>query len=49
MFDGQVQVSGTVRELVFDDKVANIYLGPTLSARLRARFASESQSGGNGA
>jgi lipopolysaccharide export system ATP-binding protein len=49
MFDGQVQVSGTVRELVFDDKVANIYLGPTLSARLRARFASESQPGGNGA
>jgi lipopolysaccharide export system ATP-binding protein len=49
MFDGQVQVSGTVRELVFDDKVANIYLGPTLSARLRARFASESQGGGDGA
>jgi lipopolysaccharide export system ATP-binding protein len=46
MFDGQVQVSGTVRELVFDDKVANIYLGPTLSARLRARFASESQGDG---
>ena len=41
MFDGQVKVSGTVRELVFDDTVANIYLGPTLSARLRARFASE--------
>lgn len=39
MFDGQVKVSGTVRELVFDDTVANIYLGPTLSARLRARFA----------
>jgi lipopolysaccharide export system ATP-binding protein len=43
MFDGKVQVSGTVRELVFDDKVADIYLGPTLSARLRARFATESQ------
>jgi lipopolysaccharide export system ATP-binding protein len=39
MFDGQVKVSGTVRELVFDDTVANIYLGPTLAARLRARFA----------
>ena len=37
MFDGQVKVSGTVRELVFDDTVAEIYLGPTLTARLRAR------------
>jgi lipopolysaccharide export system ATP-binding protein len=42
MFDGQVKVSGTVRELVFDETVADIYLGPTLSARLRARFADES-------
>ncbi|MEK7401954.1 MAG: LPS export ABC transporter ATP-binding protein [Gemmatimonadota bacterium] len=41
MFDGQVKVSGTVRELVFDDTVAERYLGPTLSARLRSRFASE--------
>ena len=40
MFDGQVKVAGTVKELVFDDTVANIYLGPTLSARLRARFSS---------
>ncbi len=39
MFDGQVKVSGTVRELVFDDTVARIYLGPTLSTRLRTRFA----------
>jgi lipopolysaccharide export system ATP-binding protein len=43
MFDGQVKVSGTVRELVFDDTVADIYLGPTLAARLRDRFASETQ------
>ena len=41
MFDGKVQVSGTVRELVFDDTVAERYLGPTLSARLRARFEQE--------
>lgn len=40
LYDGQVKVSGTVRELVFDDTVAEIYLGPTLTARLRARFAS---------
>ena len=39
MFDGQVKVSGTVRELVFDDTVARIYLGPTLTARLRSRFS----------
>ncbi len=44
MFDGQVKVSGTVRELVFDDEVSRHYLGPTLTARLRNRFASE----GNG-
>jgi lipopolysaccharide export system ATP-binding protein len=44
MFDGQVKVSGTVRELVFDDTVAEIYLGPTLTARLRARFAEADES-----
>jgi lipopolysaccharide export system ATP-binding protein len=38
MFEGRVQVSGTVRELVFDDRVASLYLGPTLTARLRARL-----------
>ena len=43
MFEGKVQVSGTVRELVFDDTVAEKYLGPTLSARLRARFEREMQ------
>ncbi len=38
MFEGKVQVSGSVRELVFDDRVANLYLGPTLTTRLRARL-----------
>ncbi len=41
LFDGQVKVSGNVRDLVFDDTVADIYLGPTLTARLRARFETE--------
>lgn len=41
MFDGQVKVSGTVRDLVFDEEVSRIYLGPTLTARLRTRFAQE--------
>jgi lipopolysaccharide export system ATP-binding protein len=38
MFEGKVQVSGTVRELVFNDDVADRYLGPTLTARLRTRL-----------
>ena len=42
MFDGQVKVSGSVRDLVFDDTVSEVYLGPTLTARLRARFAEQS-------
>jgi lipopolysaccharide export system ATP-binding protein len=46
MFDGQVKVAGTVRELVFDDTVASRYLGPTLTARLRGRFAAEGNGGG---
>ncbi len=39
MFEGRVQVSGTVRALVYDDKVAELYLGPTLTARLRSRLS----------
>lgn len=38
MFEGKVQVSGTVEELVFNDRVADLYLGPTLTARLRDRL-----------
>ncbi len=38
MFEGKVQVSGTVRELVFNEQVADLYLGPTLTARLRERL-----------
>jgi len=45
MFDGQVKVSGTVQELVYDDTVAEIYLGPTLTARLRARFQEKGKGG----
>src|SRR5213592_4186671 len=39
MFEGKVQVSGTVRDLVFDERVADLYFGPTLTARLRARLS----------
>jgi lipopolysaccharide export system ATP-binding protein len=38
LFEGRVQVAGSVRELVFDDRVADLYLGPTLTARLRERL-----------
>ncbi len=38
MFEGRVQVGGSVRELVFDDQVADLYFGPTLTARLRDRL-----------
>lgn len=38
MFEGKVQVSGRVRDLVLDDRVADLYLGPTLTARLRERL-----------
>jgi lipopolysaccharide export system ATP-binding protein len=38
MFEGKVQAAGTVRDLVYDDRVAQLYLGPTLTARLRTRL-----------
>ena len=45
MFEGQVKVSGTVQELVYDETVAEVYLGPTLTARLRARFSATENGG----
>lgn len=39
MYEGRVRVSGTVSELVWNDEVAEIYLGPTLTARMRQRYA----------
>ena len=38
MYDGKVRVSGTVQELVWNDEVAEIYFGPTLTARMRQRY-----------
>ncbi len=38
MYEGGVRVSGTVSELVWNDEVAEIYLGPTLTARMRQRY-----------
>jgi len=38
MYEGRVRVSGTVAELVWNDEVAQIYFGPTLTARMRERY-----------
>ena len=38
LFEGKVQAAGSVRELVYNDDVAQVYLGPTLTSRLRNRF-----------
>lgn len=38
MYEGRIPVSGTVSELVWNDEVAEIYLGPTLTQRMRGRF-----------
>ncbi len=45
MYEGRIQVSGSVSELVWNEEVAEIYLGPTLTERMRSRYeppASES-------
>ena len=38
MSEGRVAKSGTVKELVCDEEIARLYLGPTLTTRLRARW-----------
>jgi lipopolysaccharide export system ATP-binding protein len=38
MYEGSIRVSGTVSELVWNDEVAEIYFGPTLTARMRTRY-----------
>jgi lipopolysaccharide export system ATP-binding protein len=43
MYDGRVRVSGTVSELVWNEEVAEIYLGPTLTARMRDRYANPAE------
>ncbi|MEZ4414691.1 MAG: LPS export ABC transporter ATP-binding protein [Gemmatimonadota bacterium] len=39
MYEGRIRVSGSVSELVWNDEVAEIYLGPTLTARMRQRYS----------
>jgi lipopolysaccharide export system ATP-binding protein len=38
MYEGKIGVTGTVSQLVWNDEVAQVYLGPTLTARMRQRF-----------
>jgi lipopolysaccharide export system ATP-binding protein len=38
MYEGEVRAAGTVKELVFDENVSQLYLGPYMTARLRDRF-----------
>ena len=38
MHEGTVQAAGSVVELIWNDRVAELYLGPTLTARLRGRI-----------
>jgi lipopolysaccharide export system ATP-binding protein len=38
MYEGEVRAAGTVRELVYNAQVAELYLGPTMTARLRNRM-----------
>ena len=38
MYEGKVRMSGTVAELVWNEEVAEIYFGPTLTARMRERY-----------
>jgi len=39
MYEGRIRVGGTVSELVWNDEVAEIYLGPTLTERMRERYS----------
>ncbi|HEX9886072.1 MAG TPA: LPS export ABC transporter ATP-binding protein [Longimicrobiales bacterium] len=38
MYEGRIRISGSVSELVWNEDVAAIYLGPILTQRMRARF-----------
>ena len=47
MYEGRIRVSGTVSELVWNDEVAEIYLGPILTRRMRDRFPRPNGNNGN--
>ena len=43
MYEGEVRAAGGVRDLVYNDQVAELYLGPTMTSRLRSRIEAEGQ------
>jgi len=38
MYEGRIRIAGTVSDIVWNDEAADLYLGPTLTARMRDRF-----------
>ncbi len=46
MYEGRIRVTGTVPELVWSEEVSEIYLGPTLTARMRTRYPRPRQMSG---
>ena len=45
MYEGKIRVQGNVSELVWNDEVAEIYLGPTLTSRMRSRYPRPEETG----
>ena len=45
MYEGGIKVSGSVSELVWNDEASEIYLGPTLTTRMRGRFPEPQRAG----
>jgi len=48
MYEGRIRLSGSVSELVWNDEAAEIYLGPTLTARMRERYPRPEAPSGSG-
>jgi lipopolysaccharide export system ATP-binding protein len=38
MYEGRIRIAGSVSDIVWNDEAADLYLGPTLTARMRERF-----------
>ncbi len=38
MFEGRIRIAGGVSDIVWNDEAAELYLGPSLTARMRERF-----------
>jgi lipopolysaccharide export system ATP-binding protein len=38
MYEGRIRIAGSVSDIVWNDEAADLYLGPTLTTRMRERF-----------